>query len=131
MRKRFVYFGIVLVSLLISSCMTIASQTLSKKDLCTESPTVPNIYSGAIMSSQCAFHYGCEPNGECGFYSKPNNVEFLCLIDVPLSFVLDTVILPFTIYKQNTDGNLCDKYVSKSEDEQRNIITPNKVRTKQ
>jgi uncharacterized protein YceK len=61
-------------------------------------PVIPRMYSGAYFDFSCAFHSG-----------PPNNIELFCFIDLPMSMALDTVILPYTLYKQIE----CGSYPSK------------------
>ena len=78
------------------------------------SAPLPNMYSGVILDVQGIAHYGCDNNGNCefGHYKETNNFEFFCLIDLPLSLAMDTVLLPVTIYKQFKYGNICKKISS-------------------
>jgi uncharacterized protein YceK len=134
MIKRFLHkVGIILISLSLNACMTLFTQTQNKQDICNGPhgtlsnvrnqngeplPTLhygsfPNVYSGFIMDLQCFAHYACDSRDNCGifYYTKPFDLELLCLIDTPLSFLLDTVFLPYTIYKQNKYGNICNKKI--------------------
>ncbi|MBC3774531.1 YceK/YidQ family lipoprotein [Pseudomonas sp. SWRI99] len=58
--------------------------------------SIPRVYSGL------AFDF-------CVLNAPPDPTGFLApfvLLDLPLSAVFDTVALPYTIYRQTTDGNL-------------------------
>ncbi|MDH5732065.1 MAG: YceK/YidQ family lipoprotein [Gammaproteobacteria bacterium] len=57
---------------------------------------MPRIYSGTIFDSRCIYH----PDK-----AGANNMELFCLIDLPLSILLDTLILPYTIYTQIRYGS--------------------------
>jgi uncharacterized protein YceK len=122
MSKRWLFISsIIIVSLSLSACMTLISQTVDpdEKDFqekfCGGGGPLPYIYSGFIMDVKGLGHYGCDRNGKCEFlHTGTNNFEFFFLIDMPLSLALDTVLLPVTIYRQIKYGNLC-KYIS-SED---------------
>jgi len=57
---------------------------------------VSRIYSGTI-SDLCQIHS-----------NTSNPLNSYIFVDLPFSFALDTVILPYTIYKQATEGSLCD-----------------------
>jgi len=71
--------AVVLISVLLSGCATIASQNIPGKQ--------PLIYGGT------AFHLEY-------FSRKPQDVLSLLIIDFPLSLVADTLILPVTIHQQ-------------------------------
>ncbi len=92
------------------------SQTLDTDKYCRDFAPLPNIYSGVISDVKGIGHYGCDANGKCEYgHSKgTNNMELFLMIDIPLSFALDTVILPVTIYKQLKYGNIC-KYMSSTD----------------
>ncbi|MCF5141006.1 YceK/YidQ family lipoprotein [Pseudomonas sp. WS 5532] len=69
----------------------------AKKTYCQ---SVPRIYSGVVYDL-CVLHG--PPNSASGI--ALNDVPW-AFIDVPLSAVLDTLILPYTIYQQNVDGSI-------------------------
>ena len=54
------------------------------------------IYSGTKFNSNCL----CEGGGNFALY---------CLIDFPLSLVVDTILLPYTVYSEITDTGYCEK----------------------
>lgn len=59
-------------------------------------PTLPRIYSGTLFDFRCFLRPEMhETQGIGGF----------CLVDVPFSFIADTVILPLTIYEQIKYGS--------------------------
>lgn len=78
----------------LSGCASIYTQThdayVDAGVDCSDSKTIPNIYSGTV------FDLFCLPAENAGFF---------CLVDLPLSFVIDTVIIPYTIYKQTQYGS--------------------------
>ena len=57
--------------------------------------SIPRSYSGLAFDF-CVLHASPDPSGVL--------VPFV-LLDLPLSGVLDTVVLPYTIYRQASDGN--------------------------
>jgi|GEM_PF-167355 len=91
MRKTVIFSILFLLS---SGCASIYTQTTDpySKEIhdCTDPEFIPNIYSGVIFD----------------VYGLPaENAGFFCLIDLPLSAVVDTIILPYTIHKQIKQGN--------------------------
>jgi uncharacterized protein YceK len=112
MKTAFYRFLIAFLTLLLTSCGTIISQSLSQdRDYLfnCEWP-LSHIYSGVIWDVRGAFHYGCVfPDQECKYnsYKDSNMVEGLLILDIPLSFILDTVFLPITVYRQNRYGDMC------------------------
>ena len=94
-------------SLVVSGCGTVTTalredavtvQALKAKKTYCES--VPRIYSG-VAYNLCVLHG--PPNSRAGF--TLNSVPW-AFIDVPLSGVMDTLILPYTIYRQSADGSI-------------------------
>ena len=69
----------------------------AKKTYCD---TVPRVYSG-VAYDLCSLH--APPNSGSGFLL--NGVPW-AFLDVPLSGVLDTLVLPYTIYRQSADGSI-------------------------
>ncbi|MFN3354549.1 MAG: YceK/YidQ family lipoprotein [Pseudomonas sp.] len=69
----------------------------AKKTYCQ---SVPRVYSG-VAYGLCALH--APPNSGSGLWL--NSVPW-AFIDVPLSGVLDTLVLPYTVYQQNVEGSL-------------------------
>ena len=57
--------------------------------------SIPRSYSGLAFDF-CVLHASPDPSGV---------LEPFVLLDLPLSGVLDTVVLPYTIYRQASDGN--------------------------
>ena len=95
------------IALLLGGCGTvttvlrddrIAVQELkARKTYCQ---TVPRVYSG-VAYDLCVLH--APPNSAGGLVLDGIPWAF---IDVPVSAVLDTLVLPYTIYQQNADGSL-------------------------
>ncbi len=89
---------LILLSQLIG-CGTIVSLSLEEETIDQNAySTLPRAYSGVILDSRCIHH----PHDH-----SPNNVEVFCLIDLPISFVLDTVLLPYTATTQIMYGSYC------------------------
>jgi len=92
---------ILAVSMILADgCSTIYTQSshMSNRD-CDYCSYTPQIYSGTATNI-------------CGLRSE-NLLILVNIIDLPLSFVADTLILPYTVYKQYSEGSLCwdGKYV--------------------
>jgi uncharacterized protein YceK len=68
-----------------------------KKTYCQ---SVSRIYSG-VAYDLCVLHG--PPNSTGGL--SLNGIPW-AVLDVPVSGVLDTLILPYTLYRQNAEGNL-------------------------
>lgn len=62
----------------------------------TYCPSIPRIYSG-LAYDFCVLNAPPDPSG----FLVP-----MALLDLPLSGAFDTVALPYTVYRQVTDGNL-------------------------
>ncbi|AZE87211.1 YceK/YidQ family lipoprotein [Pseudomonas orientalis] len=62
--------------------------------------SVPRIYSG-VAYDLCVLH--APPNSGGGL--AVNSVPWT-FIDVPLSGVMDTLLLPYTLYRQSADGSI-------------------------
>jgi uncharacterized protein YceK len=95
------YIQIVCISA-ISGCATIYTLTADTesfhKEVCANNcSTVPRIYSGTIMDLCGVF----TPDGGQG--------SAIMFYDLFLSLPLDTVVLPYTIYGQITEGSLSKK----------------------
>jgi uncharacterized protein YceK len=59
-------------------------------------PPLPRVYSGVL------FDFNCFLRPEA---YETENIEAFCFLDLPLSLVADTVILPLTIYEQVKHGS--------------------------
>ena len=57
---------------------------------CDETHSIPRVYSGTVLD---IYNVGAE------------NAGFFVLVDVPFSLILDTVLLPYTAYRQFKDGD--------------------------
>ncbi|PFG21820.1 uncharacterized protein YceK [Pseudomonas lurida] len=79
----------------------VASQNL--KDLRSHCENVPRVYSGVVYDF-------CLLNGEPNPRKSLKDQEIATLpfvfIDFSLSGVLDTLVLPYTVYRQNQDGSI-------------------------
>jgi uncharacterized protein YceK len=71
-----------------------AAQGLRKQK--TYCQSIPRVYSG-LAYDFCVLNAPPDPTGFL--------VPFI-LLDLTLSGVLDTVVLPYTIYRQSVDGNI-------------------------
>jgi len=99
---------IVVLSLFITGCGTI--NTVVREDAVTERnlkelnsycETIPRVYSGASYDF-CTL-YGPPASG----YGQNNTSLFYYYIsDFVVSGLLDTLLLPYTIYRQTKDGNI-------------------------
>ena len=79
----------------ISGCGTVISLTSSEKETqCSSDCNVPQVYSGTAVDM-------------CGLTA--DNLALFALIDLPLSLVADTILLPYTVYAQNKYGNISVK----------------------
>jgi len=92
------------MALTVTGCGTIASRIVGPHWEEYRDPPLPRIYSGAILDFRGFWH----PD-----HPGTNNVELFCLVDLPLSLVADTIILPLTIYEQNKYGDYGASRVTK------------------
>jgi uncharacterized protein YceK len=67
-------------------------EELSSPDLCPEDCTVHRVYSGTSMGMCMLRKDNSGQGGAIAFW------------DLPFSFVVDTVVLPYTVYKQVSVG---------------------------
>jgi uncharacterized protein YceK len=97
----------------LSGCGTIYTTTFEpeiiQRESCSNNCTIPRIYSGTAADLCLVL----APEGGQG--------SAIMFFDLFLSIPLDTVILPYTIYGQITEGNLAEKGQCKVKD-----ITSNK-----
>ncbi len=78
-----------------SGCATgISLSTAQKETRCGSDCNVPRVYSGSAVDL-------------CGLTA--DNLALFALVDLPLSFVADTLMLPYTVYAQNRYGNISIK----------------------
>ncbi|MNJ06081.1 hypothetical protein D3C77_01620 [compost metagenome] len=98
----------LMLPLVLAGCGTI--NTVFKADEVTSNTlarwqshcdSVPRIYSGAILDF-CALH--AEPGHYSSGYGQPS--AGLMRVDMLFSGVADTVVLPYTLYRQNRDGSI-------------------------
>lgn len=98
----------IFLAILCSSCGTMKTinPTLNQveisyqghKSYCKE---IPRVYSG-VAYNVCLLNGEPNPNGSPGTI---NDVPIV-FIDSVLSLATDTVVLPYTIYRQNEQGNI-------------------------
>lgn len=100
--------SMLLVSLSLAGCGTIntvfkddsiASYKLARGQ--SHCDSIPRIYSGAALD-YCTLN--AEPRKSAGFDGHPSAP--LMLLDLALSGVADTVVLPYTIYRQHKSGDI-------------------------
>ncbi len=99
----------LIAAVLLSGCGTVqtvvrSDQATAKslKDEKTYCGAVPRIYSG-VTYDFCLMHAEVKDGVDTFDY---NNANPGVLIDAAASGVLDTLLLPYTIYKQHTDGSI-------------------------
>jgi uncharacterized protein YceK len=92
------YRAIVLImaATALNGCGTIITLSMQEKDIVDHCNTLPRAYSGTVFDSRCIYH----PE-----HKGTNNAELFCLIDLPLSLGMDTIVLPYTGYKQIQHGS--------------------------
>ena len=90
-----------------STLATLAADLEPEKFICDEHFTIPRVYSG--MGNDIRFLLG-------NYQDKGVTV-----FDAPFSLVADTIVLPYTVYRQFQYGNLCNK----KNGETRDIRSPN------
>lgn len=99
--KKIVTLGIV--SLTVSGCGTL--NTVLREDIAatrelrkqkTYCEAIPRVYSGVAFDF-CLLHAAPDPTGV---------LIPLVLADIAVSGALDTVVLPYTVYRQVRDGNI-------------------------
>ena len=92
-----------MAALLSSGCGTVNSVVRKDGDTARElrmvktyCQSIPRVYSGVAFDF-CALHAAPDPTGFL--------IPFV-LVDIAVSGAADTVVLPYTIYRQATDGNI-------------------------
>lgn len=99
---------IVVLTLLIAGCGTI--NTVVREDAVTKRhlkelnsycESIPRVYSGASYDF-CTL-YGPPASG---YGRNDSSLVVQYIVDFVVSGVLDTLFLPYTIYRQNRDGNI-------------------------
>lgn len=102
------FVNLFLLSVMLTGCGTIdtvfrdnrvTSQKLAHWQ--SHCDSVPRVYSGAVLDF-CALH--APPWQQTGLEGQPSTS--LMLLDLLLSAVSDTLVLPYTIYLQDRDGSI-------------------------
>ncbi len=75
----------LILSALLSSCGTILSHVEGDNYSDLDHDPLPRAFSGVVLDYRMFYH----PN-----YAQSNNLEFFFLLDLPMSLVADTLILP-------------------------------------
>lgn len=89
---------VLIATMVISGCASVYTlgggfdEEVSKKEFCPDDCVVHRVYGGTAMDL-CILR--TKDAGQAGA---------IVFFDLPFSFVLDTLALPYTIYKQNTVG---------------------------
>ncbi|RON86735.1 YceK/YidQ family lipoprotein [Pseudomonas fluorescens] len=101
--------AVMLTVLMLTGCGTVQTVALSDnfsvKQLKTQKSycgAVPRIYSGATYDF-CMLHAEKPDDVDAFNY---NNASIGLVVDAAISGVLDTFLLPYTIYKQQADGSI-------------------------
>ena len=81
--------------------VAVASQRL--KNLRSHCESVPRIYSGVVYDF-CSLNG--EPNSKKSLDEQQIGPLPWIAVDLVLSGVLDTLVLPYTVYRQNLDGSI-------------------------
>ncbi|MBK5518015.1 MULTISPECIES: YceK/YidQ family lipoprotein [unclassified Pseudomonas] len=98
-----------LAALMLAGCGTV--QTVARGDAVASRilkeqqsycGAVPRIYSGVIFDF-CYLNAPLERGREA---NTPTTAPAIVLVDVLLSGVMDTLVLPYTIYRQQADGSI-------------------------
>lgn len=96
--RRKIKYSLITIALnvfLLSGCSTLITQVNDhSKDKIFYGFFVPRVYSGTVVDA-----HGI----------TADNLGLFALIDLPLSFALDTVLLPYTIFRQIRLGNIESK----------------------
>lgn len=72
----------------------------------TNCKSIPRIYSGVSFDVCTVFIGPPAPIGTESEAERAKRFFFGYIMDVALSFVVDTIALPYTIYRQYKDGNI-------------------------
>ncbi|MDX1802482.1 MAG: hypothetical protein R3292_00275 [Alcanivorax sp.] len=79
--------------LTLSGCASLYTQSTDPylEDIrdCSQRRPIPNLYSGTVFDLYCI---------------PAENAGFFCLLDLPLSLTMDTLLVPYTLYRQIHDG---------------------------
>src|SRR6266849_4036692 len=111
--------GLLIVSADTSGCATVFTLSSDRVEgnMCElpDGPrSFPRIYSGVLGDGYCL--------GGSAMQRAPealSQVGLLCFLDIPLSLVADTVVLPFRIYEQIRFGNFHPRLVPEVHKERR------------
>ncbi|MBX9408327.1 YceK/YidQ family lipoprotein [Pseudomonas baetica] len=101
--------ALMLAAMLLTGCGTVQTVVLSDKSSTEQLKTkktycgaVPRIYSG-VTYDFCMLHAEKPEDVDAFNY---DNASFGLLVDAAASGILDTLLLPYTIYKQQADGSI-------------------------
>ncbi|WP_242209050.1 MULTISPECIES: YceK/YidQ family lipoprotein [unclassified Pseudomonas] len=101
--------AMMLAALMLGGCGTVQTVVRGDKEAAdslreekTYCGAVPRIYSG-VTYDFCMMHAELRDGVDAFDY---NNANFGMLIDAAASGVLDTFLLPYTIYRQHADGSI-------------------------
>ncbi len=95
-----------LVLFVLPGCATIYTQNYSKNDndVCETCMDVSRIYSGTAY--------------DLCYIASGSPMMLYNVIDLPFSFVADTILLPFTVYQQHDRGSICiEPYIDSNAEE--------------
>jgi uncharacterized protein YceK len=85
---------LLLFSVLLAGCASTYTLTYEAYDpeatVCSDRFSIPRVYSGTVFDFFCL---------------SAENAAFFCLIDMPMSLVVDTIVLPYTSYRQYNEGS--------------------------
>lgn len=109
MRRNSLLVGLFVVACQLQGCATYVTNTFDPAELLTtpcgdSCEFMPRVYSGTFMDI-------------CGVLFDRGQGSSIALWDLPLSFIADTVILPYTAYKQITEGNISTKETCRATEE--------------
>jgi uncharacterized protein YceK len=91
-----------MVLVVLPGCGTILTTVVPRSSVNGENDlTIPWVYSGTFFDYHCFWH---------PLMKGTDNVELFCLIDIPLSVVADTIILPVTIPLQVSNKKADESY---------------------
>ena len=89
---------VIYLSMTLSGCASIYTQVaghLNDPEICESDKGVSQIYSGTRFDLE-GLNY--------------DNVAFFCLIDLPMSVVVDTALLPYSIVSTLLEFGYCSNY---------------------
>ena len=91
---------ILFLSVCLTACSTLVTNLIPRSQ-----ETETRISDDCAVKSRV--YSGTQLNYDCLTEDDYEGMGLLCLIDIPLSLALDTIVLPYTIYKQYKYGNFC------------------------